>query len=551
MIQNLRQQLSSFWSRQNTSQKVTLVVLVLAVVVVAPLLVSWATTPSYAVAFSGLSEADAGQIVQALDDANIPYKLSGSGTIQVPSNQVYSVRLRMAKDGLPQSGTVGFELFSQNTLGMNEFTQRVNYQRALEGELERTIGSLDTIEAVRVHVVTPEKSLLSEAQAPTTASVTLKVKPGRALDASVVASITHLVASAVEGLQPENVVIVDTNGNMLAAGDSSSANGAAIAQVDNQRAIELAAAAEVQKKAQSLLDSVLGPNRAVVQASVAMDWTQREITSQSFEPTVSAIRSSQKTNEIYTTNGETTGGVPGSASNLPTPVATVPAGAGSSNYQHTEETVNYEISQTETKEIAAPGQIKRISLSVMVDGVTDQQQLDALKESVAAAAGIDTQRGDSLSVQTLPFDRSYYTQQAAEIEKSAKTGRYLQIGEAIAAALAAGLLLFFVLGQIKKLRQVSAQSWKPVMLPAAEAARGLPGGAPQQIAAGAMAGAKPGALAGAPSLAQTPAPRPAEFKLAQPDPQDEQMQRVVSRMTEENPASVAEIIQLWLAEDKK
>ena len=140
----LQQQLGSFWNHQSTSQKITLVALVIAAAVVIPLFVSWATTPSYAVAFSGMAEEDAGQVVQKLAAANIPYKLNGTGTILVPQNQVYEVRLQMARDGLPSNGTVGLELFGSNTLGMTEFTQKVNYQRALEGELERTIGSLST-----------------------------------------------------------------------------------------------------------------------------------------------------------------------------------------------------------------------------------------------------------------------------------------------------------------------------------------------------------------------------------------------------------------------
>ncbi len=142
----LQQQLGTFWTRQTTSQKITLIVLVLAVVVLVPLFLSWASQPTYSVAFSGMSEDDAGQIVEKLAASNIPYKLNGTGTILVPESQVYEVRLQMASEGLPQSGTVGLEVFSGSTLGMTEFTQKVNYQRALEGELERTISSLSPVD---------------------------------------------------------------------------------------------------------------------------------------------------------------------------------------------------------------------------------------------------------------------------------------------------------------------------------------------------------------------------------------------------------------------
>ena len=246
-----------------------------------------------------MSEDDAGQIVEKLAAANIPYKLNGTGTILVPEIQVYEVRLQMAREGLPQSGTVGLEVFSGSTLGMTEFTQKVNYQRALEGELERTISSLSPVNAVRVHVVTPEKTLLTAEQSPTTASVMLQLNPGKTLDQTQVQAITHLVASSIEGLKPENVVVVDSSGRMLASGTGGSGDSAAAAQTDSRRAAESAAAIALQQKAELLLAQVLGPDRAVVQVDVSLDWTQKEIKSQVFEATPSAVRSSQKTNENY------------------------------------------------------------------------------------------------------------------------------------------------------------------------------------------------------------------------------------------------------------
>ena len=209
----------------------------------------------------------------------------------------------MAKQGLPSSGGVGYELFSGTTLGMTEFSQKVNYQRALEGELERTIGSLSPVQAVRVHVVSPEKVLFTEDQAPTTASVTIQQKAGQQLDAAQVRSVAFLVANSVEGLKPENVVVVDTNGNMLASGGDGSTAGAAT-QVDNRRAAEKSVAADVQKKVKNLLDTVLGPNSSVVQTSVTLNWSDKSVTTEAFNPTPIAVRSSQKTGETYTTNGD-------------------------------------------------------------------------------------------------------------------------------------------------------------------------------------------------------------------------------------------------------
>jgi flagellar M-ring protein FliF len=202
MFNQLLQQFNRFWGQQSGTQRLVFILIVALALVLIPLFFVWASTPSYEVAFSGLTEEDAGQIVEQLSANNIPYKLRGVGTILVPSNQVYEVRLMMARQGLPSSGSVGFEIFSGNTLGMTEFSQRVNYQQAIEGELERTIGSLNAVQAVRVHIVIPEKTLLTSEQSPATASVTIMEKPWMSLDAAQVREITHLVASSVEGLRP-------------------------------------------------------------------------------------------------------------------------------------------------------------------------------------------------------------------------------------------------------------------------------------------------------------------------------------------------------------
>lgn len=390
MTSQLPTQILGYWNRLTVVQRMLLVALVLAAAILIPVLVNWAGTPTYSVAFSNLSEADAGAIVEQLVEAGVDYELPRSGTIAVPAEQVYEVRMQMAREGLPEGGTVGYELFSGNTLGMTEFTQRINYQRALEGELERTISNLDAIEAVRVHIVTPEKRLLASDQAPATASVTVKVRSGQQIDAAQVRSITHLVASSVEDLKPENVVVVDVNGMMLSAGveDGYTTTG----QTDQRQALEQSAAAEIRHKVQSLLDSSLGPNRSVVQAYVTMDWTERKTTVQSFEPDPQAVRSSQVISETYATDGTLLGGIPGSDNNLPPVVEEDATGDQATSYQRLEKTLNYELTQSETQEVFAPGIIERVSLSVLVDGVQDQAQLATLKSVIAAAAGIDETR---------------------------------------------------------------------------------------------------------------------------------------------------------------
>ncbi len=586
MLAQFRQQSIEVWNRQTPVQRVVLIALVVSALILIPLLVNWATTPSYSVAYSGLSESDASQIVGKLDELQIPYQLQGSGTILVPQDQVYTVRLRMAREGLPQVGSVGFEIFTtNNTLGLTEFTQQVYYQQALEGELERTIGGLNAVKAVRVHIVTPEQSLTAQDQAPTTASITIEERPGTRLDVTQVSAITHLVASSVEGLKPENVVVVDVRGNMLASGEATG-QAAASAQSDSQRAAESSASSEISRNVQDLLDTALGPNRSVVQTAVTMDWTQREVQTQAFDP-ASVVRSSQFVTENYTTTNGTISGIPGAATNLPPTTSSSGSGNETLNYTRTEKTLNYEITQSNTKEVLAPGKIERISLSVLVDGITDTVQLASLQSAIAAAAGIDTRRGDVLSVQTLDFDRTYYETQASDMDTSQRYDLYWRIGEVALAILVLVGLLWYIQRLLNRLRLTSAQTWTPVFKPVAEMALppsagmapgmvpgmapgmapGLPGMAPAPMPGigypGAVPGIIPGVMPGAapgvmPGLAMPPQPEPMPVILPEPkidipamSAEDEQMQKILQRMAEESPASIAEIIQLWLSEDEK
>ena len=559
MFSSLQQQFMSYWKKQSSGKQITLVSLLLAALILAPVLISWANSPTYAVAYSGLSEQDAAQIVQKLDENNIPYQLKNSGTIEVQNDQVYTVRLLMAREGLPQSSTVGYELFSGSSmLGMTEFSQQVNYQRAVEGELQRTIGSLDAVQAVRVHLVIPEKTLLSSEQGLSTASVTIQVKPGHALDGDQVRSITHLVASSVEGLKPENIVVVDTEGNMLADGTGQE-SAMDSSRKDEQRVAEQVYATEVQKRVQDILDTILGPNRSVVQATVEMDWTQREITSNTYEPTAVAIRSSQTINES-STEGGTTGGVPGAASNLPTPVATT-TGADGSTYQRSEETLNYEVSQVQSHEIIAPGKVSRLSVSVMVDGISEQAQIDVIRAAVEAAAGIDAERGDQVVVESFEFDTTALDTLNAELEKQQQQQLYTQIGFAAGAVLILLVLFFFILRTINNLRNASKEAWKPVLRPVGEVAALMDDGHMGKPAPLQLQDDLSNALTRlAEKNEQLVAPKPENEDVVvqlrsrtqtATASEDEQRARIISRLTEENPATVAEIIQLWLNEGKK
>ncbi len=557
MLAPLQQQVTTFWQKQSNPQRITMVALGLALVILVPVLLIWANQPTYSVAYSGLSEQDAAAITEKMSAANIPYQIKTSGTIMVPSDKVYEARLQMAREGYPKESAVGYELFDGNTLGMTEFTQKINYQRALEGELERTIASIESVDNVSVHIVQPEKSLLTSDQSPTTASVTIEENGGMALTASQVKAITNLVANSVEGLAADKVVIVDTEGRMLSGGGLEGGLDGITSISDSQRAIELNAAAEIKHKVETMLADVLGPDKAAVQASVDMDWDQVEITSSTFDPTPAAVRSSQIVTENYSSDGTTIGGVPGAETNLPEPGELVNGGEGSSTYSRSEETINYEISQVNQTEVVAPGQIEKITLSVMVDGITDDAVLASLTSAVAAAAGIDQERGDQLVVAPMTFDRTYLEEQNLAAEQQSQTEMYIQIGIGVAAVLLLILMIWFISRMIKNVRMASGEEWKPILKPVGEMAlegAGLGGyGAYPQMSAGYGGSAR---VEAPPSLDNIPMPEEDEVVFepaAKPStrPEDDQRQQAISTLTEQNPAAVAEIIQIWLSEDER
>jgi len=550
MLAKITTQTTSFWEKQKPTQRVILIAAAVLIVVMVPVLITWATQPTYSVAYSGLDEADAGSIVAQLTASGISYKLQGT-TILVQSDKLYEVRLQIANAGLPKGGSSGYELFNANTLGMTEFTQRITYQRAIEGELERTISSLDTVEGVRVHIVQPEKTLLAAEQAPTTASITIQEKTGRQLDAGQIRAITYMTANAVEGLTPENVVVVNTNGEVLAAGSSDGSSGS-ISQVDSRRAAELAAANDVQKKVKSLLDTALGPNKSVVQASVRLDWSDKEITTTTFEPTPNAIRSSQKSTENYTLDSTGTGGVAGATANLPTPVAGTTAANGTPTlYSRTDETINYEVAQTENHQIIRPGMVDNLSLSVLVDGISDQQQLQTLQSAIAAAAGIDQARGDQLSVQTLTFDKTYLDKQTEDLAVADRTRIITLVAEIIGGLLLLGALFWYISRLLKNLKVASIGVWDPILKPAGEFAGSTFGGL--ELSAS-TSGQKP-----VPGLSAATAAKSSNLlqeATARISPkvtsmEEQKMQALISRLAEDNPASVAEVIQMWMNQDKK
>ncbi|MDA8218729.1 MAG: flagellar basal-body MS-ring/collar protein FliF, partial [Dehalococcoidales bacterium] len=402
-----------------------------------------------------------------------PYQLAADGTtVRVPASKVYEVRLQLAAEGLPTGGAVGFELFDRTNLAVTDFAQRLNYQRGLEGELARTIGTLGPVASARVHLVIPEPELYKQKEQEATASVVLGLRPGRGLDDKQVRAIANLVAGSVEGLKPSNLTIVDTAGNMLTDGQAkdSSLGTLSSGQMEIQRAYERFQASRVQ----AMLDRVLGPDKATVTVNAVLNWDQVEQSIETYGPDgqPGQLRSESETRELYPGSGTAIGGIPGPSSNIPsyvgvgetrtTPTPTsadqvtpTPASANQAtptpasdsqngDYGRIDVVRNYEISKTVEHVVQAPGSVKRMSVAVVLDELADQSHLEEISNTISAAVGLDESRGDVISVTSLPFDRSLQAEDTAAAEQAQQMQLYQTIGFAAAAVLAVIFLGLFL-----------------------------------------------------------------------------------------------------------
>lgn len=422
-LQQLAQQVKDVWARLNRTQRILLVTVPSVILIVLLAFIAWSARPGYEVLYSKMNQKDASDVVASLKKANVPYKISESGdkvTILVPTEKVYDSRLTLASQGLPRGGGVGFELFDETKFGMTDFTQKVNFKRALEGELQRTIRSLSEVEDARVHIVMPEPELFTDREKPTTASVVLTLKPDTQLKRDQVRGIVHMVASSVEGLKPESVNVVDNAGNMLSAfiqeeqaDNDAEQSGTTLTQQAkltlHQMEVQRNFEKDIERKVNAMLTKVLGTTRIAVSVSAELNFDKTETESEVFEPVVDGqgiVRSSQTKKEQYV--GDTgmpstvVGGVPGTDSNIPGYQA---VNGGNAQFSREEATTNYEINRTVKRSQAAPGAPKRVSVSVFVDGL-QAQQVSSIKTAVVAAAGLDLGRGDQVAVENMPFDNS-------------------------------------------------------------------------------------------------------------------------------------------------
>lgn len=398
--------------------------------------------PKYVPLFTGLEAQHASLVIERLKEKGVPYRLEDGGlTIAVPENQVYELRIELAGESSFYAQDLGFELFDADKLGMSESERQVRLQRALQEELRRTIVSLEPVEQARVHLVMPEPSVFLRETVEPTASVYLKLSPLASLSPKQVQGIVRLVAGSVEGLKPENVVLVDSQGNILhdsltAMDSSMEAAESAMQQYEVKRAFEK----ELERRVQHMLERVFGPGKALALVSAELDFDSRERTVLIYDE--NAIpRSTQVIEETFEGEGPLMGEV--GEANFPGYVA--PYAGGDSSYERREEIYNYEIGETMEREITAPGKVIRLFTSVVVDDADNNltpQQIGQVENLVASAIGYDPARGDLITVEGMAFDTSHLDRAEAELaaleeEEAAKRQLMMRI--------ALGALLFILL----------------------------------------------------------------------------------------------------------
>ncbi len=419
-----------WWDAQSATNRIVYGAIALVAVLAIGFVVAFRMRgPDYAVMFSNLQPDEATAVIQKLDAKKIPHRLAdGGATILVPRDNVYEERVQLAGEGVVKGGGTGYELFDRTNLGMTDFQEKVAKNRANEGELQRTIAGLTPVQSARVHIASPAASLYSTTQQPTTASVAIQTKPGAQLTASEVRGITQLVSGAVEGLKPENVTIVDQNGTVLrpspidasgtAAGDVTNA----LKLTQDQLVAKEKYESNLQESIQGLLDATIGPKHSAVRVASLMNFDANSTETKTFAPSGTVL--SEKTKrETYTGNGgpprNNAAGVPGTTTNVvPTYQGTQNA-QGNSRYQGAEAMRNYQVGEQTSKHVDAPGKVTRLSVAVLVNvpaaaavaGTNANAQpyavtpanVQKIRNVVAAAAGIDTTRGDQISVEAIPF----------------------------------------------------------------------------------------------------------------------------------------------------
>lgn len=406
------------------TQRIGVVVVLALALAALPVLMIMGKAPDLVVLYSQLEADDTRAIIQELGKLGVNYEVGESGNvIKVPVERVHELRLQLASLGLPESAGVGFEIFDRTGLGETPFTQQMNYRRALQGELARTISQISQVERVRVHLVIPEKRLFSADQKPARAAVVLTLKRGSLVGGSQVQGIVHLVASSVEGLEAGQVTVVDNHGKVLSQNVSEDEAQMTGSQIEMQRRVEH----DLEQRVQTMLDQVLGQEKSVVRVTAPLEFRQVEVTEESFDPNSQVVRSENRSQEKVIEQGNSSQGVPGVRTNVPNDGKAV-SGPVPKEAKRKNETLNYELNRKVSKIVEPTGSIKRLSVAVLVDGTYEtgaaggeptsaagenkkyiprsEQEIQNLVQIIKKSVGFNEERGDQIEVVNVPFESS-------------------------------------------------------------------------------------------------------------------------------------------------
>jgi len=460
--------LNDLVARLRANPRIPLIIAAAAAAAIIVAMVLWAKAPDYRVLYNNLSNEDGGAIVTQLTQMNIPYRFEeNGGALMVPAEKVHELRLRLAQQGLPKGGAVGFELLDKEKFGISQFSEQVNYQRALEGELSRTIETLGPVKSARIHLAMPKPTLFVREQKSPSASVTLNLQPGRALDEGQISAIVHMVSSSVAGLPPGNVTVVDQSGRLLTRSDAAGRD---------LNDAQLKYATEVESRYQQRIEAILGPivgnGNVHAQVTAQIDFDAREQTEEQYKPNSdpanAAVRSRQSSSSEQL-GGQYPGGVPGALSNQPAPANNAPieqpkANAANGNNAnaaanattastnnarpvpsntHHDDTTNYELDRTIRHTKMNVGSVKRLSVAVVVNYRADgkgkavalnEKQLKQIEDLTREAMGYSSDRGDSVNVVNSPFTQTDETggdlpfwQQQSFFGQMMNAGRWLLV----------------------------------------------------------------------------------------------------------------------------
>ena len=459
VLRQILSQLTASFKNLNRGKQITLIVLVLGSFTGFMFLMNWTGKSEFHPLYSKLSPEDAGVILAKLKEQKIEYRIASNGTtILIPQEHIYETRMDLASEGLPQGSGVGFEIFNETKLGMTEFAQNVNYQRALQGELSRTINRIAEIESSRVHIVLPEKSLFVEDEDPATASVVLQMQTGKWLNQSQVKGIVHLLSSSVAHLNPENVTIVDQNGKLLAGLKNDSSFGSLSSnQLEYQTRVEK----NLENRVRTMLESALGEDKAIVRLSCSFDFKSLQKTEELYLPDNRVVRSEQALKESTSAPEMAPQGVPGIRSNIPGDITATDENqttARNSIFVKNDRTVNYEIGKVINHITEPVGEMTRVSIAVLVDGTYQRvenpegkvdwnyvprtpEEMQQFENIVKRAVNFTETRGDEVEIINIPFEST----KLALKEEPADEENWLSLVKKYQAFLKYGFLSLFLI----------------------------------------------------------------------------------------------------------